>query len=103
MIHTLDMNEQGTQHFLFKLQPGNSLKARKLYQETYPHRQLKSDQTFTLMIVSRKIQKLQSSGQTHTHTHTYIYIYGITIPLQALTGTESSRRLRLPDFKTIGT
>jgi hypothetical protein len=25
------------------------------------------------------------------------------IPLQALTGREGSRRLRLPDFKTIGT
>jgi hypothetical protein len=25
------------------------------------------------------------------------------IPLQALAGPESSRRLRLPDFKTIGT
>jgi hypothetical protein len=25
------------------------------------------------------------------------------IPLQALTGPEGSRRLRLPDFKTIGT
>jgi hypothetical protein len=28
---------------------------------------------------------------------------GKAIPLQALTGPESSRRLRLPDFKTIGT
>jgi hypothetical protein len=28
---------------------------------------------------------------------------GKTIPLQALTGPEGSRRLRLPDFKTIGT
>jgi len=27
----------------------------------------------------------------------------ITIPLQAWTGPEGSRRLRLPDFKTIGT
>jgi hypothetical protein len=25
------------------------------------------------------------------------------IPLQALTGPEGSRRLRLPDFKTVGT
>jgi hypothetical protein len=25
-----------------------------------------------------------------------------TIPLQALTGPEGSRRLRLPDFKTVG-
>jgi hypothetical protein len=27
---------------------------------------------------------------------------GKAIPLQALTGPESSRRLRLPDFKTVG-
>jgi hypothetical protein len=28
---------------------------------------------------------------------------GKAIPLQALTGAEGSRNLRLPDFKTIGT
>jgi hypothetical protein len=28
---------------------------------------------------------------------------GKAIPLQTLTGPEGSRRLRLPDFKTIGT
>jgi hypothetical protein len=28
---------------------------------------------------------------------------GKTIPLQTVTGPEGSRRLRLPDFKTIGT
>jgi hypothetical protein len=28
---------------------------------------------------------------------------GKAIPLQALTGPDGSRRLRLPDFKTIGT
>jgi hypothetical protein len=28
---------------------------------------------------------------------------GKAIPLQAFTGPEGSRRLRLPDFKTIGT
>jgi hypothetical protein len=28
---------------------------------------------------------------------------GTAIPLQALTGPEGSRRLRLPDFKKIGT
>ena len=28
---------------------------------------------------------------------------GKTIPLQAWTGPEGTRRLRLPDFKTIGT
>ena len=34
----------------------------------------------------------------------YIYIYkSKAIPLQAWTGPEGSRRLRLPDFKTVGT
>jgi hypothetical protein len=28
---------------------------------------------------------------------------GKAIPLQALTGSQGSRRLRLPDFQTIGT
>jgi hypothetical protein len=28
---------------------------------------------------------------------------GKAIPLEALTGPEGSRRLRLPDFKTVGT
>jgi hypothetical protein len=30
-------------------------------------------------------------------------VKGRAIPLQAWTGPEGSRRLRLPDFKTIGT
>ena len=33
---------------------------------------------------------------------TYILL-GKAIPLQAWTGAEGSRRLRIPDFKTIGT
>jgi hypothetical protein len=32
-----------------------------------------------------------------------IVIKAKTVPLQTLTGHEGSRRLRLPDFKTIGT
>jgi hypothetical protein len=32
-----------------------------------------------------------------------LMVTGKAIPLQALTGPEGSRRLRLPDFKTIGT
>jgi hypothetical protein len=35
--------------------------------------------------------------------HTAVTGKGKAIPLQALTGPEGSRRLRLPDFKTIGT
>jgi hypothetical protein len=33
----------------------------------------------------------------------HFYGKGKAIPLQAWTGPEGSRRLRLPDFKTIGT
>jgi hypothetical protein len=32
-----------------------------------------------------------------------VFTYNNAIPLQAWTGPEGSRRLRLPDFKTIGT
>jgi hypothetical protein len=64
---------------------------------------------------------LDSSSNTHKHKYqtnsvsiTLIQCYlnwcqkskkgkGKAIPLQALTGPEGSRRLRLPDFKTIGT
>jgi hypothetical protein len=34
---------------------------------------------------------------------TTTHVKGKAIPLQALTGSEGSRRMRLPDFKTIGT
>jgi len=93
MMQTLDMNKHGTQHFLFKLQPGNRQKASKLYQETSPHRHLKNDPTFRLLIAGR--YKHCSHMDTHTH--------GIAIPLQAWTGPEGSRRFRLPDFKIVGT
>jgi len=33
----------------------------------------------------------------------YLYLKGKAIPLQAWTGPEGSRRLRLPDFKTVST
>jgi len=40
----------------------------------------------------------------HGHFEKIIYhIKGKPIPLQAWTGPEGSRRLRFPDFKTIGT
>jgi hypothetical protein len=34
---------------------------------------------------------------------TFLYGKGKSIPLQAWTDPEGSRRLRLPDFKTLGT
>jgi len=43
---------------------------------------------------------------TRAQSYTYLFIYkgkGKAIPLQAWTGPEDSRRMRLPDFKTIGT
>jgi len=46
-------------------------------------------------------------GTAHISSNTEAYIRFIymkqAVPLQAWTGPEGSRRLRLPDFKTIGT
>jgi len=36
------------------------------------------------------------------HKTFHLYSYGKAIPLQAWTGPEGSRRLRLPDYKKIG-
>jgi hypothetical protein len=54
--------------------------------------------------------KLRVSEHNLAHSHgtriikiSYENVTGKAIPLQALTGPEGSRRLRLPDFKTIGT
>jgi len=41
---------------------------------------------------------------SHDITQDSLYVYkGKAIPLQAWSGPEGSRSLRLPDFKTIGT
>jgi len=45
-----------------------------------------------------KIQTMASMGNFEAKKQ-----YVRAIPLQAWTGPEGSRRLRLPDFKTIGT
>jgi hypothetical protein len=45
----------------------------------------------------------QRDAQTRGHLQPYIGIKVKTIPLQAWTSLEGSRRLRLPDFKTFGT
>jgi hypothetical protein len=54
-----------------------------------------------------QIQGTYSPGRPHFNTvATNVFITNgkvKAIPLQALTGPEGSRRLRLPDFKTIGT
>jgi hypothetical protein len=42
------------------------------------------------------------SGDSNGSTQE-MFVKGKAIPLQACTGPEGSRRLRLPDFKTIGT
>jgi hypothetical protein len=46
-------------------------------------------------------------NQPNYHRHYTVYlemnVRGKAITLQAFTGPEGSRRLRLPDFKTIGT
>ena len=39
----------------------------------------------------------------YIYIYIYIYTHDKAIPLQARTGPEGSRRLRIPDLKTIGT
>jgi hypothetical protein len=39
----------------------------------------------------------------HEDLSTFIIVKGKAIPLQAWRGSVGSRRLRLPDFKTVGT
>jgi hypothetical protein len=46
---------------------------------------------FCVLVLLRRLQLI------------HITLIGKAIPLQAVTGSECSRRLRLPDFKTIGT
>jgi hypothetical protein len=49
---------------------------------------------------SIKFHENPSSG---TNVGLHVFCKGKAIPLQAWTGPEGSRRLRLPDFKTIDT
>jgi hypothetical protein len=44
-----------------------------------------------------------NSAQVKGQKRIHISVKGKAVPLQARTGPEGSRRLRLPDFKTIGT
>jgi hypothetical protein len=54
-------------------------------------------------------EKSENTGYVHCAVDEIMCKYMVTqsghkaIPLQAWTGPEGSRRLRLPDFKTIGT
>jgi len=57
----------------------------------------------------KRLRKVDMPINMKTHStkpksSTYIYgkCKGKTIPLQAWTGPEGSKRLRFPDFKTIG-
>jgi hypothetical protein len=64
-----------------------------------------SDSIFHLSQVSMRVCFLTSSNKTIQREHDIAVQCkgkGKAIPLQALTGPEGSRRLRLPDFKTIG-
>jgi hypothetical protein len=47
--------------------------------------------------------ELSVSSQSTSRSHLRTIYVGKEIPLQPLTGPEFSRRLRLPDFKIIGT
>jgi hypothetical protein len=46
---------------------------------------------------------IQFNKHNKTGLQDTLKVKGKAIPLQALTGPEGSRRLRLPDFKAIGT
>jgi hypothetical protein len=52
--------------------------------------------------LSLSLSPLSKNKLLYKHSHKVIK-KGKSIPLQAWTGPEGSRRLRLPDFKTIGT
>jgi len=52
------------------------------------------------MEMSKKWEKREGCGDRLEGGHK---VKSIATPLQAWTGPEVSRRLRLPDFKTIGT
>jgi hypothetical protein len=54
------------------------------------------------MIVPFQLNRFLSNSLTK-YTSTDSKIKGKVIPLQAWIGHESSRKLRFPDFKTIGT
>jgi hypothetical protein len=49
-------------------------------------------------------QSVEASVYNLVRGHPVVFkVKGKAVPLQALTGPEGSRRLRLPDFKTIST
>jgi hypothetical protein len=53
------------------------------------------------MFIKIKITERETQYPSNNSAHNYLK--GKAIPLQAWTGPEGSRRLRLPDFMTIGT
>jgi hypothetical protein len=58
---------------------------------------------FSFICMGAECIKIMPCGHHMQFTETVLNIgLVIAIPLQALTGPEGSRRLRLPDFKTIG-
>jgi hypothetical protein len=61
--------------------------------------------TRTVQPVAQSLYRLSypAHGQRHLPHKIFLNYKGKVVPLQAWTGSEGSRRLRLPDFKTIGT
>jgi hypothetical protein len=61
------------------------------------------------MKITNKMHYIKGKATNKMHyikgkaTNKMHYIKGKAIPLQAWTGPEGCRRLRLPDFKTVGT
>jgi hypothetical protein len=56
-----------------------------------------------ILLKKLTVPQLVNKFPTFYGTLRFIMVRGIAIPLQAWTGPEGSRRLRLPDFNTIGT
>ena len=59
--------------------------------------------TYMVCLVSSELLQLNNWKQEYLLSSALLPHKGKAIPLQAWTGREGSRRLRLPDFKTIGT
>jgi hypothetical protein len=100
-IHKLNALIDKNQHiYILQMKPMapqlNSL--IKIHKEDKPIRPVTSNIWSTSYKLAKHLNK-NLNQLIHYHTD----IKGKAIPLQALTGPEGSRRLRLPDFKTIGT
>ena len=76
---------------------GSNLRQHSPYEDQGHHNQNIHE------VQAAKLLCLQNDKQLVKKTTIHVTGKGKAIPLQAWTSPEGSRRLRLPDFKTIGT